>query len=278
VEEGLLAVYREEFPEDKNDKGFDDWLEKQGGKNGQAHGELENLAYAAVGENVDDKEWLGIKDAYRVSEVYGQGDGEFIIYKDCLVDISDLEYYDEDYGDYFTYQQDPQGFEAYYVGNPEELIDQLNSRVEEIMSESTMYEEGFKDVAKAGWNKVKSGAKKVGKAIGDVFKGPFRKGDHIVMQGEDGEEFKGTIKDFDLGEKTYEVMLGNAVNEGSMEEVLEMPDRVNELEEEIDKLWRRLGDVDDKTLCQLICKCVELEQMEPGRLIDQISDYSNGPF
>lgn len=70
----------------------------------------------------------------------------------------------------------------------------------------------------------------------------------------------------------------SSVNEGSMEEVLEMPDRVNELEEEIDKLWRRLGDVDDKTLCQLICKCVELEQMEPGRLIDQISDYSNGPF
>lgn len=34
------------------------------------------------------------------------------------------------------------------------------------------------------------------------------------MKGEDGEEFKGTIKNFDLGEKTYEVLLGNSVNEG----------------------------------------------------------------
>jgi hypothetical protein len=86
------------------------------------------------------------------------------------------------------------------------------------------------DKAKAGWDKVKAGAKKVSKAIGDAFKGPFRKGDHIVMKGEDGEEFKGTIKSFDLGDKTYEVMLGNPVNEDLQDEVLEMPDRVNELD------------------------------------------------
>ena len=80
------------------------------------------------------------------------------------------------------------------------------------------------DKARAGWkkvkdgaseigNKVKSGAKKMAKAVGDVFKGPFRKGDHIVMRGEDGEEFKGTIKSFDLGNKTYEVLLGKPVGE-----------------------------------------------------------------
>ena len=69
------------------------------------------------------------------------------------------------------------------------------------------------DKAKAGWNKVKAGAEKVGKAIGDAFSGPFRKGDHVVLSGEDGEKFKGTIKSFDLGDKTYEVLLGNAVGE-----------------------------------------------------------------
>ena len=69
------------------------------------------------------------------------------------------------------------------------------------------------DKAKAGWNAVKSGAKKMAKAVGDAFKGPFRKGDHITMTGEDGEEFKGTIKSFDLGNKTYEVLLGNPVGE-----------------------------------------------------------------
>ena len=70
------------------------------------------------------------------------------------------------------------------------------------------------DKAKAGWNKIKQGAKAVGKAIGNTFNGPFRKGDHIVMKGEDGETYKGTIRDFDLGDKTYEVLLGNPVNEG----------------------------------------------------------------
>ena len=137
-------------------------------------------------------------------------------------------------------------------------------------------EEGWLgDKAKAGWEKVKQGAKKVSKAIGDAFKGPFRKGDHIVMKGEDGEEFKGTIKSFDLGDKTYEVMLGNSVNEDLQDEVLEMPDRVDELEGEIDKLWRRLGDVDDKTVSKLILACIELEKLEPGRLVDDLDDYAN---
>ena len=76
------------------------------------------------------------------------------------------------------------------------------------------YDEGWLgDKMKAGWEKVKSGAKKVGKAIGDAFNGPFRKGDQIVMKGEDGEEFKGTVKNWDRSDKTYEVLLGNSVNE-----------------------------------------------------------------
>lgn len=138
------------------------------------------------------------------------------------------------------------------------------------------YDEGWLgDKMKAGWDAVKSGAKKVGKAIGDVFNGPFRKGDHIVMKGEDGEEFKGTIKRFDMDDKTYEVLLGNSVNEGLEEDVLGMPDRVEELDEEIDRLWRRLGDVDDKTVSKLILACVELEKLEPGRLVDALQDYAN---
>lgn len=69
IEEGLLEVYREEHPEDKDDKGFDAWMKKQGGKHGQINGELDNLVYATCGENVEEKPWLGIKDAYRISEV-----------------------------------------------------------------------------------------------------------------------------------------------------------------------------------------------------------------
>ena len=88
------------------------------------------------------------------------------------------------------------------------------SRNLERKHELDMYEEGWLgDKMKAGWDAVKKGAKKVGKAIGDAFNGPFRKGDQIVMKGEDGESFKGTIMDYDRGDKTYEVMLGKAVNE-----------------------------------------------------------------
>lgn len=132
IEEGLLAVYREEHPEDKNDKGFDDWMAAQGGKGGEIEAQLDNLVYAELGDNnVEDKEWLGIPDAYRIKEIYGQGDGEYVLYKDCLVDISDFDYYDKDYDDYFTYKDDPQGFEAYYIdkSNRGELIDQLERAV-----------------------------------------------------------------------------------------------------------------------------------------------------
>lgn len=138
--------------------------------------------------------------------------------------------------------------------------------------ELDMYDEGWLgDKMKAGWEKVKTGAKNVGKAIGDAFKGPFRKGDQIVMKGENGEEFKGTIKNWDRSDKTYEVLLGKAVNEdwdgrGLEEDVLDMPDRVDELESEIEKLWVRLGDVDEDAVMELIADYVELEKIEPGRV------------
>lgn len=71
------------------------------------------------------------------------------------------------------------------------------------------------DKVKDGWNKVKDGAKKLGKKIGDAFNGPFRKGDHIKMSGENGKTVNGTITNYDMGDKTYTVLLGNNYDEGS---------------------------------------------------------------
>ena len=55
-------------------------------------------------------------------------------------------------------------------------------------------------------------------------------------------------------------------DEGMEEDVLDMPDRVDELESEIEKLWVRLGDVDEDTIRELIADYVELEKIEPGRV------------
>jgi hypothetical protein len=197
------------------------------------------------------------------------------------VDISEFDYYDKDYDDYFTYEHDPQGFEAYYIdrANRGELIDQLNSSIRGMVPESELLEESWLgDKMKSGWDAVKKGAKKVGKAIGDVFNGPFRKGDQIVMKGEDGEEFKGTIKGFDRGDKTYEVLLGNSVNEdwdgrGTQEQVLDMADREDELVWMIQDSFWHLADLGDPDILrELIENCVELEKVKPGRLKEIISD------
>ena len=64
------------------------------------------------------------------------------------------------------------------------------------------------DMVKDGWKKVKDGAKKLKTKIGDMFNGPFRRGEHITMTGENGETVKGTIMGFDLEDKTYTVLLG----------------------------------------------------------------------
>ena len=105
--------------------------------------------YACLGDNgVDwDKEWLGIPDAYKVKEVAGQGDGDFVLYKDCLVNISEFDYYDKDYDDYFTYEHDPQGFEGYYIdkANRGELIDQLNSSIRGMVPNASLMEEGLQE-------------------------------------------------------------------------------------------------------------------------------------
>lgn len=59
---------------------------------------------------------------------------------------------------------------------------------------------------------------------------------------------------------------GELYCEGLQEDVLEMPDRVDELEAEIEKLWVRLGDVDEDTVQKLIADYVELDKIEPGRV------------
>ena len=141
--------------------------------------------------------------------------------------------------------------------------------------ELDMYDEGWLgDKMKAGWEKVKTGAKKVGKAIGDAFKGPFRKGDQIVMKGEDGEEFKGTIKGFDRAERTYSVLLGKQVaTEGLEEDVLDMADREDELVWMIQDTFWHLADLGDADILrELIENCVELEKVKPGKLKEIISD------
>lgn len=133
-----------------------------------------------------------------------------------------------------------------------------------------MNESWIGDKAKAGWDKVKTGAKKVGKAIGDAFKGPFRKGDHVVLSGEDGEKFKGTITGWNLDKQTYSVMLGTATNEewegrGLEEQVQDMPDRVDELASQIEDIWISLEDegADVDKIMQLIQNYVELSKIDP---------------
>ena len=56
---------------------------------------------------------------------------------------------------------------------------------------------------------------------------------------------------------------------GLEEQVQDMPDRVDELEREIEKLWVRLGDLPgdkNEVVLDLISRYVELEKIEPGRV------------
>jgi hypothetical protein len=55
---------------------------------------------------------------------------------------------------------------------------------------------------------------------------------------------------------------------GTQEDVFEMPDRVDELEANIERLWNELGPIDDKSkiIMELISNYVELEKIEPGRV------------
>ena len=92
-------------------------------------------------------------------------------------------------------------------------MDPANLKWNEVGAEVVVESTGFFLTDETARKHIQAGAKKVGKAIGDAFNGPFRKGDQIVMKGEDGESFKGTITNWDGSEKTYEVMLGKAVSE-----------------------------------------------------------------
>lgn len=69
--------------------------------------------------------------------------------------------------------------------------------------------DGVKDAAHKTKKAVKRGIKK----IGDVIKGPFRKGDHVTISGGDGESVQATITKYELGGKKYEVMLQNNYDE-----------------------------------------------------------------
>lgn len=84
----------------------------------------------------------------------------------------------------------------------------LDDRDEDSEDEESVDESYIGDKVKDGWNKVKDGAKKLKTKIGDMFNGPFRRGERVEMSGENGETVKGTIMGFDLGDKTYTVLLG----------------------------------------------------------------------
>ena len=95
----------------------------------------------------------------------------------------------------------------------QEMSDIVNSGYdfsqEEQESEDEEFDESYiGDMVKDGWKKVKDGAKKLKTKIGDMFNGPFRRGEHVEMSGENGETVKGTIMGFDLEDKTYTVLLG----------------------------------------------------------------------
>lgn len=114
----------------------------------------------------------------------------------------------------------------------QEMSDIVNAGHDDVYSddneEDEFDESWLGDKVKDGWNKVKDGAmsvgnsvkygaKKLGKKIGDMLVGPFRKGDHIQITGRDGgETYNGTIVGYSMGDNTYKVLLGSEANETSM--------------------------------------------------------------
>lgn len=220
------------------------------------------------------KSFHGIPDAYLIDT--GSHSEPEVEYRGITLEYGDVDdnlwnIYQEDH------PEDPEGkdYPRWVKKNPRYVECVLEELYDKAVAENPeQFDEGWLgDKMKAGWGAVKNGAKKVGKAIGDVFKGPFRKGDQIVMKGENGEEFKGTIKDFSLSSKTYEVMLGNPVNEGLQEDVLDMADREDELVWMIQDSFWHLADLGDPDILrELIENCVELEKVKPGKLKEIISE------
>ena len=112
---------------------------------------------------------------------------------------------------------DIEGSDIYFsidelVLNAPDLADAVNcgwkSTFDREEDEESVDESYIGDMVKDGWKKVKDGAKKLKTKIGDMFNGPFRRGERVEMSGENGETVKGTIIGFDLGDKTYTVLLG----------------------------------------------------------------------
>ena len=231
------------------------------------------------------KGWFGIKDAEFI--YHGDWNDPEVEYKGVSLNYWDIESgLLEVYRDEHPEDRNDKGFDKWMAEHPEEIKSELEMLYDAEMEYRAnnpveQYDESWVgDKAKAGWNAVKSGAKKVAKAVGDAFKGPFRKGDHIVMKGEDGETYKGTIKSFDLGDKTYEVLLGNPVNEdwasdmmsddlGDDERfrVMTHGDAITELEDKIENAWASLeahsADVDK--IMELVQNYIKLYELEPER-------------
>ena len=199
-----------------------------------------------------EKGWFGIKDAEFI--YHGDWNDPEVEYKGVSLNYWDIESgLLEVYRDEHPEDKNDKGFDKWMADHPEEIKSELELLYDAEMeyranNPEEQYDESWVgDKAKAGWNKVKSGAKavksgatKLAKAVGDAFKGPFRKGDHIMMKGEDGEQFKGTITGWDMDKKTYQVMLGNSVSEGSQEDALAMPNRIKEIEGQLQNNAQRL--------------------------------------
>ena len=106
VEDVLLSAYREDNPDDKNDKGFDDWLEKQSPE--WVKGILDDAVYGYYGDQIESAEdWLGIKDAYLLHDIKSNDD--FVMYNGKRLEMSDIAselgydlYYDRDEFDEFV--------------------------------------------------------------------------------------------------------------------------------------------------------------------------------
>ena len=307
VEAILLDEYREEHPDDKNDKGFNDWMALPSTKNsiqsaldilvqGGCGKPLDDEDEEAISENIekarklgfvgdekDSDHWLNDKYGKHLNEVYdkiesivGEKDAKDVYEYwmrirsrfNCRWDgKTEYEHLDElkkilgTEGKELTdeieakWKDDAKSLSDYYStshlrgGGGKPLDD----------DESEEIDESLKDSLKKGWNAVKDGAKKVGKKIGDAFKGPFRKGDHIKMSGNNGETVNGTITDWDLGDKTYKVLIGNSYDEGESSDA--------EFEQEM--IEEKLRDIDLYPTSDDIINALGGDAVVKVRLVDE---------
>ena len=104
--------------------------------------------------------------------------------------------------------------------------------------------DAIKGTAKEIGGKIKAGAKKAAKAVGDAIKGPFRSGDQVAMSNDQGDTCTATIVDGDLGGKKYTVLLQRKMaaeaegDEGADAEVTrgELTDILKDVVSEVEKV------------------------------------------